>query len=214
MQSDIDALLANQIAYYRARASEYDETGAVDPVSRGRLVAALDEFAPQGRVLEVACGTGQWTAELARHASHITALDSAPEMLELAAGRVTHPDIEFVLADVFGWSPARRYDVVFFSAWLSHVPPPLFDPFWERVGLWLTDRGRVFFIDEVLAAAAQEGSIGADSAVERRLSTGELHRAVKVFYEPAALVRRLAELGWRATSTPVGWRFFYGSAAR
>src|SRR6266511_3494592 len=29
----------------------------------------------------------------------------------------------FIRADIFEWVPDRRYDVVFFGFWLSHVPP-------------------------------------------------------------------------------------------
>ena len=54
----LDALVAEQTAYYRARAGEYDKTSAYDAVSRAALVAALEAFAPYGRVLELACGTG------------------------------------------------------------------------------------------------------------------------------------------------------------
>src|SRR5947209_5174278 len=78
---DLDALLAEQTAYYRARAGEYDETSAFDAAARADLVAALEDFAPRGHVLELACGTGQWTGELAKHADQVTAVDAAPEML-------------------------------------------------------------------------------------------------------------------------------------
>jgi hypothetical protein len=30
--------------------------------------------------------------------------------------------VRFICADLFAWSPERRYDVVFFGFWLSHVP--------------------------------------------------------------------------------------------
>jgi ubiquinone/menaquinone biosynthesis C-methylase UbiE len=85
----LDELLHEQIAYYRARASEYDEwflrTGRYDRGEEqnsrwfaevAEVAAALDAFRPAGRVLELAAGTGLWTERLARYADHITALDA------------------------------------------------------------------------------------------------------------------------------------------
>lgn len=70
-------ILAEQIAYYRARAGEYDqwfrrqgrydrgaELNARWHAEAGQVRQALDRFAPAGRVLELACGTGLWTARL------------------------------------------------------------------------------------------------------------------------------------------------------
>ncbi len=213
---DLAALVAEQIAYYRARAPEYDDTTPFDAHSRAELTAALDAFAPGGRVLELACGTGQWTVELAKHAVQLTAVDASPEMMALNQSRVASPNVSYVQADLFDWSPPERYDVVFFSAWLSHVPPQSFDDFWTMVGGCLNAQGRVFVIDELPAVAAIEQVIPGKAApvVERHLGTGELFRAVKVFYEPAALEHRLAGLGWQIEVRTVGWRFFYATGSK
>jgi demethylmenaquinone methyltransferase/2-methoxy-6-polyprenyl-1,4-benzoquinol methylase len=217
-EDEIDALLAEQVAYYRSRAGEYDATTPIphDEASRGKLLEALKEFGPRGRVLELACGTGQWTGELARHASQLTAIDAAPEMLAIASARVGDNRVRFIRDDIFDWQPSQRYDVLFFSAWLSHVPPQRFDRFWALVGDCLEVNGRVFLIDELPAVATQEQAIaGAVApAVQRPLRSGAQHRAVKVVYEPEELRARLAELGWKTSIHPVGWRFFYATAER
>jgi SAM-dependent methyltransferase len=219
MASDeLDALLAEQVAYYRARAGEYDATSPFpyEDASRATLLDALEAFAPRGRVLELACGTGQWTAPLAEHASQLTAIDASPEMLAIASTRVRDDDVRFVQSDIFAWQPDQRYDVVFFSAWLSHVPPQRFDRFWALVADSLTEAGRVFLIDELPAAATDEEVVpdAAAPAVERPLTDGTYYRAVKVFYEPGELRERLAERGWAFSVHPVGWRFFYATGHR
>ena len=76
---DDDALLEQQVQYYRARAPEYDDwferRGRYDPGAEhttrwnaevGAVRNALHSSPLRGSVLELACGTGWWTAELAR----------------------------------------------------------------------------------------------------------------------------------------------------
>jgi 2-polyprenyl-3-methyl-5-hydroxy-6-metoxy-1,4-benzoquinol methylase len=211
---EIEPLLAEQIAYYRARAHEYDATHAIDAASRVGLLNALREFAPVGHILELACGTGLWTAELAKHASLLMAVDASPEMIALNRARVTEDNVDYVQADLFAWSPAERYDVVFFATWLSHVPPQRFEDFWTLVATCLKENGRVFFIDELPSVGAHEHWI-ADAiapAVERSLSTGARYRAIKVLHDPAELGARLSQLGWQADIRTVGWRFYCATA--
>lgn len=220
VQDELDELLGEQRAYYRARAGEYDATypldEAADPHARRQLVAALEALAPYGRVLELACGTGQWTVELARKASAVTAVDSSPEALAVCRRRVDDPRVSLVEADLFAWHPTERYDLVFFAAWLSHVPPERFEAFWTLVGDCLAPDGRVFVIDELPAVAAvEQPAVGQPGAVVRRhLSSGRSYRAVKVLYEPNDLRRRLAAFGWEAELRTVGWRYFSATIRR
>lgn len=210
-------LLDEQVAYYRARASEYDRTAPLtDEDGYPGLLEALRRFAPRGRVLELACGTGQWTTELAQWATQLTVVDASSEMLAINRARAARTDVVYVQADLFSWRPQERYDVVFFSAWLSHVPPSRFDDFWTLVANCLTEDGRVFVIDELPAVRNIERAIpnAVAPVVERQLTTGQRFRIVKVFYEPQRLVAKLAASGWQAEVQPVGWRFFYATAER
>ena len=100
---------------------------------------------------------------------------------------------------------------MFFAAWLSHVPPQRFDALWALVADCLTPGGQVFVIDELPAGAPVERAAANQPAptVQRRLTTGESYRSVKVHYEPDDLRVRLAVLGWDAEVHAVGWRYFY-----
>ena len=109
----------------------------------------LDHFAPCGRVLEVAAGTGNWTERLARHAERIVAVDASDETLAINRAKLAERAhlVDYVTADLFSWQPDERFDVVFMSFWLTHVPNSRFDGFWQMVHAALEPAGRVFIID-------------------------------------------------------------------
>ena len=202
-----DPIIDEQIAYYRARAAEYERTAYGD--IQGFLPEVVEPVPPGADVLELACGTGVWTEQLVARAATVTAVDAAPEMIELA--RVRAPRATFVLADLFDWRPSRRYDAVFFSAWLSHVPAERFTAFWGLVGRCLRDGGRAVFLDEHVSETSKERWVAPEMA-ERSLSDGSTHRIVKTFFEPAELVERLHGLGWNAEVHPFGPGWVLGTA--
>jgi demethylmenaquinone methyltransferase/2-methoxy-6-polyprenyl-1,4-benzoquinol methylase len=228
--ADENDLIEQQMAYYRARAGEYDEwflrQGRYD---RGpelnqlwfdevaAVRTALERFAPRGQVLELACGTGLWTEQLLRFAGMITAVDAAAEVIALNQQRLNSPRVRYVKADLFRWQPEERYDVVFFSFWLSHVPAERFAAFWELVARALKPGGRAFFIDSSYepTSTARDHALGPASAerVVRRLKDGSEYEIVKIFYRPAELSARLQALGWKADVRETAHYFLYGQAA-
>jgi SAM-dependent methyltransferase len=222
-------ILQQQLEYYRARAGEYDEwflrQGRYDrgPSLNARwddeveaVAAALDTFQPSGEVLELACGTGLWTARLVAYANHVTAVDAAPEVLAINHARAESPIVRYIEADLFAWDPpAHAFDVVFFSFWLSHVPPQQFDAFWTRVRLALRPTGRFFLIDSRYepTSTATDHQLPEPTAttLTRRLNDGRQFDIVKVFYEPDVLRDRLARLGWVADVRQTPTYFLYAS---
>jgi demethylmenaquinone methyltransferase/2-methoxy-6-polyprenyl-1,4-benzoquinol methylase len=225
-----DWLLKEQIAYYQARAGEYDEwflrQGRYDhgPELNARWFAeveqvahALEGFAPTGDVLELASGTGLWTQRLVRTARTVTAVDSSPEVHAINQERLGDAPVQFAVADLFRWQPDRQYDTIFFSFWLSHVPPDRLESFWSRVRAALAPAGRVFFVDalyEETSTAKNHQLEGPDAhAVTRRLNDGQEYRIVKVFYRPDTLTEHLTDWGWQARIERTATYFYYGEAA-
>jgi SAM-dependent methyltransferase len=219
--------LAEQIAYYRARAPQYDEWwfrtgGHTLPPQRkiewdeevARLESAVDDLRPQGTVLELACGTGLWTARLLRHAEHLVTVDSSPEMIELNRARTGGFHVEYIEADIFSWQPSQRYDVVFFSFWLSHVPPARFVAFWDLVERSLVSGGRAIFIDNLWGDETAPGGARPTTFEQSRSDTSDGHKyqVVKIFYEPDELAHELADLGWNADIKTTGRSFLLGCA--
>ena len=199
-----DELIASQRAYYDERAPDYaDQSKPGDRRVRGYcgpevVRTVVDEFAPTGDVLELACGTGIYTIELVRHATSLTAVDASPRMLEINRDRVRSPKVDYVHADVFSWQPDRTYDAVFFGFWLSHVPPTLFDRFWALVRRCLAPGGRVAFVDEDDRASHHDDIRPIDGipAARRTLADGRVFEIVKVFWRPDELEARLRTSGW------------------
>jgi 2-polyprenyl-3-methyl-5-hydroxy-6-metoxy-1,4-benzoquinol methylase len=193
-----DEALAGQAGYYRRRAGEYDATAYGDLVlARARIARLIAEMQPTGTVLEIACGTGLWTEALVGLADTVTAIDVAPEAVAIARNRVSSRNVRFEVADVFAWTTATQFDVIFFAAWLSHVPMNRFEQFWQLLRRLLADGGRVLFVDEHVDVRDKEIYLsGADEIVERQLQDGSTFRIVKNFVDPARLAHRLRGIGW------------------
>ena len=201
-------LLADQVRYYRARAAEFDRTAYGEPRDRnGQAFPASDdarvinELDLTGDVLELACGTGNWTRHIVQAADTVLAVDVAPEMIDIARQKIRTDNVTFVQADVFTWSPDRRFDAIFFGFFMSHVPPSMFDAFWQRLRDMLQPHGRVVAIDELTDRRDLEPNLNTEGGLpvaRRTLSDGSDHRLIKVFFTADELRSRLAAIGWTA----------------
>ena len=170
-----DRVLQDQIAYYRARAGEYDEwfyrVGRYDwGVERNAqwfaqvetVIQALRDIGKIETALELAAGTGNFTKELAMIADQVVALDASPEVLEINRTKTSPPsplsassegerraNVEYQQADLFNWQPETQYDMVFMSFWMSHVPPEKLDGFLDMVRKATKVGGQVFMLDSL-----------------------------------------------------------------
>lgn len=193
-------MLSEQKRYYAARAPHYDDWWfrrgpyQIEASEKARwdadvaeAGAALARFAPRGSVLELAAGTGLWTRQLVRVADRVVALDANPETLARNTA-----DAEHVVADVFDWRPDERFDVCFFSFWLSHVPDDRVDEFWALVRSALRPGGRVFLVD---SAGGERGRGDGSGHERRRLYDGREFRIVKRYWTPRELTARVRPLG-------------------
>ncbi|WP_040477747.1 methyltransferase domain-containing protein [Longispora albida] len=85
----------------------------------------LPELRPGQRLLDVGCGPGTITADLARLVApgHVTGLDAAPEVLAEAAAAL--PDATFTTGDVHALEyEDGAFDVVHAHQVLQHLPDP------------------------------------------------------------------------------------------
>lgn len=226
---DPSRAIQEQIAYYRARAPEYDEWFyRLNRYDHGpeinqlwfndvaQLVTAFEQLQPVDEALELAAGTGIWTRRLATLANHLTVVDTSPEMIEINQSKVSQGNVAYVQQDIFDWEPADTYDLVFFSFWLSHVPPERLDAFLARVRRATRPGGRLFLIDSRFeqTGAARNNPLFEDEEVYRTriLNDGNEYTIVKIYYEPELLRESLNRVGFDAEVHLTDHYFIYASA--
>ncbi|HWF11530.1 MAG TPA: class I SAM-dependent methyltransferase [Bryobacteraceae bacterium] len=89
-----------------------------EPIVERLLLARLKGGAP---VLDVCCGTGQFTARIRERGFRVAGLDASSEMIRYA--RRNAPGVDFTVADVRDFSLGRAFDAAY-SVYesLNHVP--------------------------------------------------------------------------------------------
>jgi trans-aconitate methyltransferase len=82
----------------------------------------VDLLAPQPgeSILDVGCGTGHLTAQIAQRGAAVVGIDSSAAMVERA--RAAYPQLDFRLADATDLRFERAFDAVFSNAALHWIP--------------------------------------------------------------------------------------------
>lgn len=83
------------------------------------LIDILDPQAGE-RILDLGCGTGHPTAEIAARGAHVLGLDSSTSMI--AQARQKYPKLRFTLADARDLKFDEPFDAVFSNAALHWIP--------------------------------------------------------------------------------------------
>jgi len=89
---------------------------------RAALYAAAGALAPGKKALEIGCGTGIFTALVARSGADITAVDLSPELAERARAGGAAPNVRFLVMNVEKLDfPDNSFDCVYGSSVLHHL---------------------------------------------------------------------------------------------
>lgn len=223
---DLDA---EMLAYYEARAPEYDDwylrrgryaRGPIhDTAWAAELDVAgrwLDGLPIQGEIVELAAGTGWWSPLLASK-GELSLYDAVAAPLDRARERLVAHQLRAHLHLRDAWAePDRAVDAVFTGFWLSHVPRARLDEFLGIVRRWLKPDGIFAFIDSQFdpRSSAVDHPTPAHDLSVRRLDDGRAFTIVKVYYEPAELEAALARAGFEAARVASTGRFFLTGVAR
>lgn len=91
----------------------------------GYLMSQVPEQCRQ--ILEIGCGTGEFSRLLARRAGQVLAIDLSPQMIRLARARSKlYPNIDFVVGDVMACEFAdNQFDCIATLTTIHHLPTEL-----------------------------------------------------------------------------------------
>ncbi|HET6374160.1 MAG TPA: methyltransferase domain-containing protein [Candidatus Polarisedimenticolia bacterium] len=211
-------MTADLLEYYARRAREYEEIYA-RPERQADLerVRAWLRGELSGRsVLEVACGTGYWTARLAQAAESIVATDAGPEVLEAARRKPCPADrVRFLIADAYdlGGVPGE-FDAAFAGFFWSHVPVARIPAFLRSLHGRLGRGARVVLLDNRYVAGSStrlaRRDEGGDTYQRRRLADGSEHEVLQNFPSPAELNEQLG--AFAAGLRVVEFDYFWGAS--
>ena len=212
------------VAYYEARAAEYDDWylrrgryshGVVQDMAwQMELTAAtswLDGLPLGGEIVEIAAGTGWWSALLAAK-GELHAYDAAGAPLDRARSRLVAHRLRAHLHVRDAWAvPDRAVDALFTGFWLSHVPRARLTEFLAIARAWLRPGGTFAAIDSQPDPAS--GTVdglpppGPDLA-RRRVADGREFTIPKVFHRSDELADALRAAGFVDVEVGSSGRFF------
>lgn len=99
-----------------------------------RVAILTGPIQPHMRVLEIGCGTGYFTKELAKTGGEIVAIDVSPDLLDAARAAVTDGNVSFENASAHALAYAdASFDAVVGSSVLHHLDVDLALPQFFRV---------------------------------------------------------------------------------
>jgi ubiquinone/menaquinone biosynthesis C-methylase UbiE len=189
--------------YYARRAAQYEKIYD-KPERQGdlaRLRAELPPLFKDERVLEIACGTGYWTALIAAHAESVLAIDAVEDVLAIARSK-SYPrsNVRFEQGDAYAL-PAwpEKLSACFAGFWWSHVPLAKLDSFLQELQKRLAPAARVVFLDnryvEGSSTPISYWDPQGNTYQRRRLGDGSSHEVLKNFPTEQEMQARLAAHG-------------------
>lgn len=177
------------IDYYGRRAGEYERI--YQKPERQADLAHLREhlrFRLAGRrVLELACGTGYWTAAVADIVDSIVAADASEEVLAIASAKGLDPArVSFCLGDAYHpMRPEHDFTAGMAAFWWSHIPRERLAAFLASFHAALAPGALVVFADNRFVEGSSTPICRTDTAGNtyqlRQLQDGTTHEVLKNF---------------------------------
>jgi len=152
--SNASNYVREMIEYYNRRAPWHDDYMSFNgfPAMEKLLRPIIDTIAPyvtNKDILEIACGTGNWTGLISQRAKSVLAGDSSERSLDIAGRKLK--DIKNITLrefDAFNLDTGNlKFDTIFAADWYSHIPNSSTIPFLQTLIPLLRLEGTIIIHD-------------------------------------------------------------------
>jgi ubiquinone/menaquinone biosynthesis C-methylase UbiE len=189
--------------YYDARAPWHDDymgyrSHAAMEELLAPIIAACDDLIRGKNVLEIACGTGNWTQVLAKRAHAVVAVDISPASLAIARTKLlAYSNVSLIPADAYDLGDVGGpFDVLLAADWWSHIPKGAIPSFLKTIQGQLLPDSKGVLIDmafqEHFAVDPWYYDDDNNRVSLRRLPDGSEYHVVKNFPDESELKTALA----------------------
>ncbi len=186
-------------SYYAQRAAEYEAIYA-KPERQADLTAAsqiLKDLFIKKKVLEIACGTGYWTWQIAQTAAQVFATDINESVLDIARSKqYPFDNVQFIQSDLYELQPGYPAEALFGGFIWSHIKLADLALFTEKVHSLAPSGSTVVFMDNRFVAGSNTPITDEDAEgntyQKRLLKDGTVFSVLKNFPEREDLERVLS----------------------
>jgi ubiquinone/menaquinone biosynthesis C-methylase UbiE len=195
-----EAILKEMEEYYRDRVPyhdmcmSYSDNKTMEELL-GPIIRIFEKDMVDKDVLEIACGTGNWTQVLSKRARTVVACDFYEGYIKEAEKKEYQlSNVNFMVADAYGLEGIEsEFTAAFCGDWFSHVPRSKIDEFLKTMHGKLIPLSKVVIVDMLRSPELQKMFSHVDSQGNeiqiRILPNGKKYKVIKNFFEKDELLR-------------------------
>lgn len=182
---------------------------------RGQLKERLRDYCRDKNVLELGCGTGEWTLVIAEVAKSATCIESSQNMIKRAKERLGKSliQLDFIHGDFFDETfSIESAEVIVSYFTLSFLPPSLQNKLLSAMKKWASKDGYLLFGESIQIPTLSSIGLGRQR-IQIRRACGKEYLIYKELFTPVQLRKLLNSNGFRVVDSLDNVRWFTFCAA-